>query len=567
MPQNAVTLEDKIYSNHYSDLIVSFQGLEAELLMDYPELSPQLLGGGYAILHFKKSRIPSSLPDEIGYSTIPKLFTTLDTTSLEVSGILRAQDQPVLNLKGRGVLIGFIDTGIDYTLNAFRNSDGSSRILGLWDQTIPGGSISGKTAYGTAYSNEELNRALKSENPKTIIPSKDENGHGTFIAGVAAGSADPENNFIGAAPQCSIAMVKLKPAKQYLKDFFYISEDALAFQESDIMAGVYYLYQLALEHEMPLVICIGLGTNQGDHAGNTFLDTYISYYTKLTGIYCVVAAGNESGKGHHYYGKLSAANEHVNVEILVDSNTKGFSTELWANAPELYSIAITSPLGETIPPIPARLGQNVEERFILEKTVVRVDYEIVEFTSGSQLILIRFQDPTPGIWTIRVINNVYINGVFHMWLPITGLIPPETVFLAPNPDVTLTTPSPTSEVISTSAYNAYDNSLFINSSRGFTRTGGIKPDIAAPGVNVYGPNRLGRYVPRNGSSVSAAITSGAVALMVEWGMKNRNPRLLTNTEVKNYLIRGARRSSKLMYPNREWGYGTLDVYNIFESLQ
>lgn len=567
MPENINNLQERIYSNDYLDLIVSYQGLERELFENYPFLGAQAIGGGYAILHVDRNYFASNISKEVGYTNIPKLYTTLDTTSLEASGILKAQNQPILRLNGENVLIGFIDTGIDYTLKAFRNTDGSSRILGIWDQTIRSEDPPLGLGYGTVYSKSQLNEALLSADPLSVVPTTDEIGHGTFIAGVAAGSEDPENEFIGAAPRCDIAMVKLKKPKQAVKNFFFVSDEATAYQESDIMMGVFYLYQLAIANQLPMVICIGLGTNQGDHAGSVFLDSFLSYYSNYTGIYCAVAAGNEAGKSHHFHGKISRQGEYQNVEILVDSATEGFCTELWAQAPELYSIAITSPLGETIPAIPPKLGANTVEEFILEKTVIYIDYEIVESTSGSQLILIRFQEPTPGLWTIRVFNNIFINGNFNMWLPITGLIEPGTVFLSPNPDTTLTSPSNSSSLVTVSTYNAYDNSLFINSSRGYTRTGDIKPDIAAPGVDVYGPTGPGRYGTRTGSSVAAALTAGSIALLVDWQQKTSLPHIPTSEEVKNYLIRGARRSPDLLYPNREWGYGTLNVYGIFESLR
>lgn len=562
-----IEMQNKIYSNDFYDLVVAYQGTEENLSRDFPLLGSQAVGGGYAVLHVDKTLFPSSVLSTVGYTTIPKLYTTLDSTSLEVSGILRTQNQPILNLKGENILMGFIDTGIDYTLDAFRKSDGSTRILGMWDQTERTDDPPDELFYGKIYTRDDINTALASDNPISIVPETDENGHGTFLAGVAAGSADPEQDFVGAAPMSDIAVVKLKTAKQYLKDFFFVAEDALAFQESDIMTGIYYLYNLAIENNMPLVICIALGSNQGDHSGASFLDSFVSFYSNYTGIFCVVAAGNEAGMGHHFYGKIAGENQFQTAEILVDKDTKGFSLEVWAQAPELYSVSVTSPLGETIPAVPARLGQSTVERLVLEKTVIYIDYEIVEFTTGSQLILIRFENPTPGLWNISVINNIFINGIFHMWLPITGLIPPGTVFLTPNPDTTLTSPSAADSAITISTYNAYDNSLFINSSRGYTRTGAIKPDIAAPGVNVYGPTGPGRYSPRTGSSLAAALAAGSVALLINWGLTRYTPHVLSTQEVKNFLIRGADRSENLLYPNREWGYGTLNVYRIFEILR
>ena len=157
-------------------------------------------------------------------------------------------------------------------------------------------------------------------------------------------------------------------------------------------------------------------------------------------------------------------------------------------------------------------------------------------------------------------------GTFHMWLPITGLARPDITFIQPNPDTTLTAPSDSASVITTAAYNAYNNSLFLNSSRGYTRSGQIKPDLAAPGVNVFGPAPNNRFTTLSGTSVSAAITAGGCALLVEWGMRRTPARIFNNTELKTLLIRGAKRSPERLYPNREWGYGTLDIYQVLSTL-
>ena len=227
---------------------------------------------------------------------------------------------------------------------------------------------------------------------------------------------------------------------------------------------------------------------------------------------------------------------------------------------------MTSPLGETIPTIPARLFQNITLNFTLEKTRVDISYEIVEAASGDQLILIRFTDPTPGIWTLRVENHFYVNGDFQLWLPVTGFISPQTVFLAPDPDTTITDPSTTLLPLAVSTYDAENGSLYLHSSRGYTRSKEIKPDLAAPGVRVSAVNTNGNLTAVTGSSAAAAITAGAAALLINWRLNGKPRHLMTSSELKNFLIRGAGRSRDLTYPNRSWGYGTLNVYGVFESL-
>lgn len=560
------SLSDMILSNDYADLIISYKLPMEALQEDFGPYGVQTVTGNYAILHVERSLLPSNLISALGYATIPRLYTTLNTAALEASGILRVQSQPYLNLKGDGVLMGFIDTGIDYRLDCFQNSDQTSRIVSIWDQTITDGTPPYNLGYGTEYKKEQIDQALSSSDPLSVVPSVDVNGHGTFLAGIAAGTENSSADFIGAAPHSSIAVVKLKQAKEYLKDYFLVHpEDVPVYQETDIMMGLRYLFLLSAHMRLPLVICIGVGTTQGDHSGNSPLCDVIDNFSSSSGFYVSAAGGNEAGRAHHYLGNFSSPQQEENVEILVDEQDTGFCVEFWAQSPELYSIGLTSPLGETIPPATVRLGQAMRFSFLLEKTIVDMTYEVVEFRSGGQLIFLRFQNPTPGIWRLKIRNVIYINGIFHLWLPITGFISPGTVFLSPNPYTTLTSPSDADTALTVSAYDTYQNSLFINSSRGYTRTNQIKPDIAAPGVNVYGPVSGNQFSTRTGTSNSAAIAAGAVALLVNWGLNQTVPRVLSPAEVKNYIKRGASRSDDLSYPNREYGFGTLDLYNAFST--
>lgn len=559
------SIGEMILSESYADIILpSYTGF----LTDYKERGAQIFNNYYGMVHYPLEEELFQNYYEYGffYNTIPKLFTLLDLESLEASGILAVQNQPVLGLKGQDVLIGFIDTGIDYTHPAFRRQDGLSRIVGIWDQTLQTGQPPFDLNYGTAYSQEELNQALGMEDPFSLVPSRDENGHGTFLAGVAAGSALPQQSFSGAAPEALIAMVKLKPAKEYLKEIFYVTGSAPAYQSTDIMLGIRYLILLADALKKPLVLCLGLGSNQGSHSGSSPLDSMLSVTDQYRGIHAVTAAGNEAGKAHHFYGTAANSGAYEAVEILVEPGTSGFCAELWGQPPEVYAVGFESPLGEVIQKLPPRISFSENISFILENTRIFVTSEIVQTVSGHQLIFIRFSDPTPGSWKIRVYTDSFNNGNYHIWLPITGFSDPDVRFLRPNPDTTLTVPSASVSTMTTAAYNAYDNSLFLNSSRGFTRTGQIKPDFAAPGVNVFGPNLRGGFTTATGTSVAAAITAGACAQMVEWGMRRTPPRIFNNSELKALFIRGADRSRQELYPNREWGYGTLNVYQVFSSL-
>lgn len=555
---------------------------------------------GYSIIYFPSEHtLPISL-EKYPYYSIPKLFTLLDTSALDASGIFPVFNQPSLGQKGRGTLLGFIDTGIDYRSPVFQKKDGRTRILGIWDQTLsrpltvspsPETVISDSSAfdflqYGIHFGEEQINEALASSDPLSVVPSKDSLGHGTFLAGVAAGSPLVSQDFTGAAPEASLAVVKLKPAKAYLREFFCITERAHAYQENDIILGIRYLSEVARFYKMPLVICLGLGTNLGSHGGTSPLSLALSSISQSIGACTVIAAGNESGLGHHYAGSVSSASEPDEVEIRVAEEENGFVAELWASTPETYTVGFISPSGETISRIPLTLSSNATISFLLEPTVISVSYRPHELSSGKQLVFMRFLDPSPGIWRIQVYSSLLLDGDYHMWLPAETFISPNTVFLRPNPSTTITSPGNTPQPLTIGAYNHEAGNIYIHSGRGYTLDGRIKPDIAAPGVQVYGPGVIpdAAYralngmdsakgpsevpmIRKTGTSVAAAITAGAVANLLSWGIVEGNDPAMSEAAIRSYLVRGASRSKAFTYPNPEWGYGTLNLYNTFLQLR
>lgn len=558
------TCKEQVYSNDYFDFVVPYGEAYS---VSPPGTCIQRIDEDYDILYYARAGLPPLSLGAYTYSVIPKCFGLLDQTALEVSGILRMQNQPALQLLGTGVLMGFIDTGIDYTNPIFRYADGNSRIVSLWDQTIQDGTPPMGIFYGANYNQADINRALESENPYEIVPSRDTNGHGTFLAGVACGSLDIENDFIGAAPDAQIAVVKLKEAKQYLKDFFFVKDGVPAFQENDIMMAVAYLDGLANSLNLPLVICIGVGSANGSRAGNSFLSTYLNLICGRRKRSVVVATGNEAGVRHHYFGQLTVNREYEDVEINVSSGTKGFFVELWAGAPELFEVAVTSPTGEELPRVPVREGTTTSYDFIFERTTVTVDYRIEARRTGSLLVYLRFINPREGIWRIRVYPENIVDGGYNMWLPLEQFTSGDVFFLRSNPDTTLTIPSSATQVISVGAYSAENNGMFPDSGRGYLVTGEVKPEFVAPGVNVYGPGARGNYVRQTGTSVAAAITAGAVAQIMQWAIVDRNSPVISNAGIKNMLIRGAGKPIQRDFPNPEWGYGTLNVYTSFEMLR
>ncbi len=565
---------EKILSNDYYDVITEFpvQILDSDMF-DLCYLNVDNL---YNIVYIDKANIPNSDDYVYTYKGVPKLYGLMqvegmergfDPNSLIVSGITQVQRAP-LNLTGRGAVICFIDTGIDYTNAAFRDSEGNSRILAIWDQTIQSGTPPEGLYYGTEYTREDINRALQAENPYSYVPSRDEIGHGSAMAGVAAGSRLGNGvSYLGAAPDADIVVVKLKQAKEFLRSFYMIPPGVPAYQETDIMLGVQYADRFARQFRRPVIICLGIGTNYGDHAGSAPLPSYLDAIAARRSRAVVVCGGNEGNAGHHFQGYMETPSRagsagSVPVEVRVGENVEGFLLELWGNVPDVFTISVRSPGGETIPPIRLGIQGSITYSFVYERTRITIAGTLVEPASGEEVVVLRVSLPTPGIWTFQVeaVGDIH-NGSFHMWLPITQFMDGTVQFLESTPYITLTEPAMAKDVISVSTYNAANNSFYIDSGRGFTRTGVVNPDFAAPGVNVS--TIRGR---ETGSSLAAAVTAGAVAQFMQWAVVEGNNRSVASREIKNYFIRGASRNFDMKFPNREWGYGRLNVVGTFDAL-
>ncbi len=561
-----MTDRERAVSNDYYDIISDIV-LPQGVVADPDDVTIQPVGGDIRIVYLNRETIGPMTINEFTYPSIPALYglqDSFDPTALLNTGISKVQGGS-LNLTGRGVVIGFLDTGIRYEDEVFRKEDGSTRILGIWDQTIQTGQPPAGIIYGTEYRQEEINMALQSPNPLEVVPSVDENGHGTTLASVAAGSSlMGGRRFQGAAPEADIVMVKLRQAKPYLKDYYLVSQDTPAFAESDILVALRYLESYAAALIRPLVVCFALGTNMGGHGGQSVLASYLNQIATRRSRAVIVCGGNEGNAAHHYMGtSIEGLAETVdNVELRVDGNQAGFIAELWGSVPAKHAIAIRTPGGEVTPRVDFREQGRREFNFIYERSRVQVDHVLVEQGSGEELIFFRFITPTPGVWTIQVtITGGSMENCFHIWLPLKEFLQGDTYFLRPSPYTTLTEPANTREVITTTTYNDENGSFWVESGRGFSRTGRFKPDICAPGVNI--DTILG---PRTGSSLAVALTAGASALFLEWAVVRRNQLRVESRELKNYLIRGANRVPGNSYPNREWGYGTLDIAGTFDEL-
>lgn len=550
----------KILDNSYYDLIIN-----TALAPTYES------GDNITYLNRQNSllHIPAGEGDpcDLGmhsYSSFPTIYTLASTISLEKSGISTVQANPYLALFGQGVLVAVIDTGIDYRHPAFLYNDGTSRILTMWDQTVQTGTIPSEFTFGSEYSREQINEALKSPDPLSIVPTTDENGHGTAMASILAGSPNEQQGFSGVVPQADLLIVKLKEAKQILKKVSFIPENALCYQESDLILGVRYAVTAAARFNRPVVICIALGSSQGGHDGRGSTSAYLDHLSLLPGNGISVAAGNEGNNQRHYYNSTTAPPYYNDIELRVGSSDTLFAMEIWTYAPARLSIDISSPNRESTQPVYPGLNQCRKFNFIFNQTTIYVNNIIFEEETGEQLILLRFSNPLPGIWYLRAQSSENESFSFHSWLPSGDLLTKDTFFLDSSPDTTITSPGNARHVLTVAAYNQLNDSILAESGRGYTRSGQVKPDIAAPGFELTCAVPGGLYGTATGTGAAAAHAAGIIAMVFEWAIIKGNYPRITGNDVNRLMISGAVRNPANTYPNNIWGYGQVDINRLFE---
>lgn len=592
--------EERVYSDDYFSALFDFWPLE-EGISDitqrycYMKIS-DILG---ALVIDKRLLTPLSYADYT-YRLLPKLYAPMQNVSFPLlkSGIIQIQ-QPPLALTGRNVIIGIADSGIDYTLPAFRWEDGSSRILAIWDQTIPyentsgvmeeDGSMDGEermkrwnddrvekrgtmdVPFGTVYTQAEINEALQSENPFLRVPSRDMTGHGSAIAGAVGGKVGEE--VYGGAIDAEYVIVKCKQANRDLRQFYYIAPEAEAYSETDIMLGYRFMDSYCEPFRKPLVYCLGMGSSMGPHDGTSLFSEFLDNMALKRSRAIVVCGGNEGNQAGHFAG-----GGDQDVELRTGEGVDGFTLEIWGSIPEIFSIIILSPGGESTAVLSSIVSGSKRITFIFEQTVIYAEAELAEQSSGRTLMVLRFEKPTPGIWRIKMRNA----GTFHMWLPVKSFLGGEVFFLQPDPEITLTEPAYAREAVTISTYEDTTGAFWGESGRGYAVGGQIKPDFAAPGVNIPVPGRaplalpgpdgaeimseMGRFTV-TGSSMAAAITAGAVAQFLEWAIVRENDLFIKGREIKSYLQRGASKDAGVEYPDRRWGYGKLNLQRTFETLR
>lgn len=551
---------EKILDNNYYDLMIS------NLLVPTFGVSDDvtLLNDRFSLLHLAKNNMQPCDLGQNPYHVFPTLYTISADVAPPTPGMVSITPVNNYTLLGQGVIIGIVDTGIDYRHPAFMNRDKTTRILSIWDQTIQDGPPPNGFTYGTEYTKASINDALQYENSLSVVPSIDTIGHGTAIASIVAGSPDTKNSFSGVVPNSELVVVKLKEAKSNLKMIFSVPEDKLCFQESDIVLGLRYLIDVGQRLRRPLVICIALSSSQGSHDGRGVLSTYLESLVQRPDVDVSISAGNQGNSGRHYFNRTISAPHFNDFQLNIAESDKQFSMEIWAHIPGRLSIEISAPDREMVSSINPSFNDCHKYVFQNSQSILWVNNMIFERESGDQLILLRFQDPLPGIWYFRVQNIENEPFTINSWLPSGDLISDETFFLNSNPDITITSPGNSRRTLTAAAYNQMTSNILDESGRGFTRSGYVKPDIAAPGFQIPCAVTENQYGTLTGAGASAAFTAGAIAVIFEWTQNKGNFTYITGEQVNRIIIRGAQRNPAYSYPNNIWGFGQLDLNRVFE---
>ncbi|WP_349673073.1 S8 family peptidase [Lacrimispora sp.] len=550
----------KILDENYYDFIINNSMIPRYSTGD----NITLLNDAHSLLHISRSVMDVCDIGRTPYYAFPSVYTLASSASDEISANKTVEINTDYNLLGQCTLVGIVDTGIDYQHPAFRNADGSTRIVSLWDQTDQSGVSPKDFTYGTEYNKQQINAALLSNNALSLVPTVDTIGHGTAIASIISGSINTINSFSGVVPYSELVVVKLKEAKKNLRNVFLIPEDELCFQESDVILGIRYLVEEAKKMERPLVICIAMGTSQGIHDGQGVMSQYLANLLLLSGVDVSIAAGDEGNRGRHYFGSIDSDPYSTEFQLNIGNDDKKLSMEIWPNIPGRPTIQIISPDRMITYKIEPSFNECI--KFAFGQGLVWVNNIIFEEETGLQLILIRFDQAEPGLWTFRLDSTEDQPFYFNSWLPAGNLISDYTYFINASPDTTITNPGNSINTLTTSAYNQIDGTILVQSGRGYTSNGMVKPDIAAPGYQIPCALPQNRYGTMSGTGAAAAQAAGGIAMVMEWTLCKGNFTSLTGKQINRMIARGAKRSSSNLYPNNVWGYGQLDINGLITRL-
>lgn len=552
------------------ELIVRYVG-DLKRLQEEIGFQAEELLAGYAVVHISPELAPLLLSaEEILWTEVPSRVYTEVTGGKRAACVTALQGrQP--DLTGQGVLVAIIDSGIDYTHPDFRNEDGTTRIAALWDQTAQGGGTPPEGYLsGVLYTKERMDAALRGERGPdggNLVPEVDLSGHGTHVAGIAAGNGRASGGrYRGVAYESTLLVVKLGGTQA---DPFP--------QTTNLMTAVDFCVRYAADAGLPLSVNLSFGNNEGPHDGRSLLETYLDAVSLYGRNSICIGTGNDGGAGRHVGGILNGSGEagtrpEQELLLTVGSGERRLRLGIWINAVDTIELSFVSPSGvvRTLPEDLRGIGTAVKGYPAAGGTVLDFGTSEAEVFAGEATpyrgireISVTLQGKNGGIeagtWRIRMRPVRILDGVYDLWL-VQGGQNALTRFLQPTPERTLTIPSTASRPIAVAAYDARTSSIAAFSGRGYPRAEQYsKPDIAAPGVDIVSCAPGGGYTAKTGTSMATPFAAGSAALLMQWGILLGNDPYLYGERLKAFLIQGAGHLPGLTeYPNPYVGdYGKI----------
>lgn len=527
------------------ELIIKYSGDIGKIASEI--ITIDILYGGYAIIRLPESEIQriATLP-EVEFIEKPKRLY-FEVMNGKYASCIPAVQSPPLDLNGSGTIVGVVDSGVDYAHPDFRNEDGTTRILQLWDQEK-----------AEIYSADDINRALQANTVaerRAIVPSIDVSGHGTHVLGIAAGNGRASRGQnAGVAPGSSILFVKMGGA----------SSGGFP-KTTELMRGIDFLVRSAIDYQRAIAINISFGNSYGSHDGNSLVESYLDNVATIGRTTIVVGTGNEGAKARHASGRLVEGRSQI-VEFAVGEATLNLNIQIWKNYVDQFRITLISPSGQRT--ILSETTTGVYQAVLDSTRLMWIFGEPAPYSVAQEIYLEMIPNASEkyirsGIWKIVMEPVHIVVGDFNMWMPTGSEGGRDTGFLVSTAEKTLTIPSTAAKVISVGAYDSRTDRLAPFSGRG-SADGTQKPDLVAPGVDINSAAVGGGYTLRSGTSMATPFVAGSAALMMQWGIVKGNDPYLYGEKVKAYLHRGARKlPAYQVWPNPEMGYGALCLRESF----
>lgn len=532
-------------------VIIRYSGDWVEIWENLTEKSPEqtysILFGGYVVAKVREEQLQQlSENPRIEFIEKPKALSFAVYEGKLASCISPVQRAPY-HLSGRGILVGVVDSGIDIFHPDFRNEDGTTRVVSLWDQTTEVGSPPSGYSMGTLFSEEEINAALiQGEN----FPSTDRSGHGTHVTGIAAGNGRAsrgENR--GVAYEADLIIVKLGTAE---RNGFP--------QTAELMMAVDFCVRTAVERNQPLAVNISFGNSYGSHDGTSLLETYLDVVAGIGKTTICIGSGNEGNKSRHEEVALMAEETHL-LEFQIAPGEFQLAIQIWKRYGDAIRMELQAPSGNSI-----ALSENLQGtyRYVLDGTeIIWYFGEPAPYRTAQEIYLELVPEGgqetiRSGVWKITFYPLQGTKGILQLWMSSGSSISSETGFLVSSREQTLTIPSTAWKSITVAAYDSRTRSFAPFSGRGYVCCHLVKPDLAAPGVDILSCAPGGGYTVKTGTSMACPFVTGSAALLMQYGIVDGRDSYLYGEKVKAYLTRGAAvLPSFTEYPNDSIGWGVL----------